>query len=176
MSKETFKQMAERVARNHGTGGWQTLEDMVKFAKAIRDEIADQTPWFPLLGTGLAVRRDLLDERTAQRMHYQTLARLGERGGLSPDEALANIKRSSFQATKLREALVELVAISTQSPAPKQDEELLEQLYWDFDHYRNKFPENERIAFKGKLRFYASVMMGVETTDVPALEPKEGQK
>ena len=34
------------------------------------------------------------------------------------------------------------------------NEELLEQLYWEFDTARAKH-ENERLAFKGKLRFYA---------------------
>lgn len=36
----------------------------------------------------------------------------------------------------------------------KHDEELLEQLYWEFDSQRNKSGD-ERLAFKGKLRFYA---------------------
>lgn len=34
-------------------------------------------------------------------------------------------------------------------------EELLEQLYWEFDNERKTQPENERIIFKGKLRFFA---------------------
>ena len=35
------------------------------------------------------------------------------------------------------------------------DEDLLEQLYWDFDSQRKKTGE-ERLAFKGKMRSYAS--------------------
>lgn len=38
---------------------------------------------------------------------------------------------------------------------PEHDEDLLEQLYWEFDHQRQKTGE-ERMAFKGKMRFYAS--------------------
>lgn len=37
----------------------------------------------------------------------------------------------------------------------EDQEELLEQLYWEFDSERKKQPENERILFKGKLRFFA---------------------
>ena len=29
----------ERIARAHGTGGWQTVDDMVKFARAIESEL-----------------------------------------------------------------------------------------------------------------------------------------
>lgn len=35
------------------------------------------------------------------------------------------------------------------------DEELLEKLYWQFDADRSANPENERLLFKGKLRYYA---------------------
>lgn len=50
----TIKEIAERVARNHGTGGWQTLEDMVRFGEALVAELTkgnepvDYTPgeWF----------------------------------------------------------------------------------------------------------------------------------
>ena len=34
-----------------------------------------------------------------------------------------------------------------------QDEDMLEQLYWEFDHQRAKSGE-ERLNFKGKLRTY----------------------
>lgn len=37
----------------------------------------------------------------------------------------------------------------------EHDEDLLEHLYWEFDHQRQKTGE-ERLAFKGKMRFYAS--------------------
>lgn len=46
------------------------------------------TKWMPIMGTGLAVRMDLLDERQAQINHGQSLDRLAERGGLGADEAL----------------------------------------------------------------------------------------
>ena len=51
-------------------------------------------------------------------------------------------------------------AILTPQPAPQQepvthDEELIERLYWEFDSQRKTTGE-ERLAFKGKLRFYAS--------------------
>lgn len=36
----------------------------------------------------------------------------------------------------------------------KHDEELLEQLYWEFDQSRKS--GDERLKFKGKLRWYAS--------------------
>ena len=37
----------------------------------------------------------------------------------------------------------------------EHDEDLLERLYWEFDRQRKKTGE-ERLAFKGKMRFYAS--------------------
>ena len=44
--------------------------------------------WMPIMGTGLAVRMDLLYERQAQLNHDQSLDRLAERGGVSVAEAL----------------------------------------------------------------------------------------
>lgn len=29
----------ENLARKHGTGGWQTLDDMVQFGKAVAEEV-----------------------------------------------------------------------------------------------------------------------------------------
>lgn len=37
-----IKDIAERVARSHGTGGWQTLEDMVRYAEALVAELAKE--------------------------------------------------------------------------------------------------------------------------------------
>ena len=37
-----IKEIAERVARSHGTGGWQTLEDMVRYAKSLVAELAKE--------------------------------------------------------------------------------------------------------------------------------------
>lgn len=52
----------------------------------------------------------------------------------------------------LRDALAEQP--SEQEPVA-HDEDLLERLYWEFDRQRKKTGE-ERLAFKGKMRFYAS--------------------
>ena len=53
--------------------------------------------WMPLMKTGLAIRMDILNEQQANRNHGQTLARLAERGGLSPDEALAIVERRDWR-------------------------------------------------------------------------------
>ena len=37
-----IKEIAERVARSHGTGGRQTLEDMVRYAEALVAELAKE--------------------------------------------------------------------------------------------------------------------------------------
>jgi len=42
--------------------------------------------------------------------------------------------------------------------AVNHDEDLLETLYWEFDNQKNK-GENERLAFKTKLRYYALQML-----------------
>lgn len=52
----------------------------------------------------------------------------------------------------LNDALLEQPA--EQEPVA-HDEDLLERLYWEFDRQRKKTGE-ERLAFKGKMRFYAS--------------------
>lgn len=54
----------------------------------------------------------------------------------------------------LRAEIDKLRAENEALKAIKHDEDLLEQLYWDFDHERNKHGD-ERMKFKGKLRFYA---------------------
>lgn len=53
--------------------------------------------WMPLMGTGLAIRMVILNEQQAQRNHGQSLKRLAERGGLSPDEALAIVERRDWK-------------------------------------------------------------------------------
>jgi hypothetical protein len=61
----------------------------------------------PLIGTGrgVAVRMDLLNEQQAQRNHGQTLARLAERGGLSPCEAVAIAERRKWHRMAAGDAL-----------------------------------------------------------------------
>lgn len=54
----------------------------------------------PIIGTCLAVRMDALDERQAKINHSQTLARLAERGGLSPCEALALLLRQAWRPAR----------------------------------------------------------------------------
>lgn len=39
---ENIKEIAEKVARKHGTGGWQTLNDMVRFAQSFYAEVQRQ--------------------------------------------------------------------------------------------------------------------------------------
>lgn len=41
------------------------------------------------------------------------------------------------------------------------DEDLLEQLFWEFDEQRKRSGD-ERMAFKGKMRFYAKRIAGTE--------------
>jgi len=43
----------------------------------------------PIRRSGFSLSFDVLDETLAQRQHGQSLARLAERGGMSPVEALA---------------------------------------------------------------------------------------
>ena len=52
-------------------------------------------------------------------------------------------------------------------------EELLEQLYWDFDSERTSKPEDERILFKGKIRFFTGQVTQYLNTLVDALKNKE---
>lgn len=48
---------------------------------------------------------------------------------------------------------------------PINNEDELESLYWEFDSQRSKKTTDERLLFKGKLRYYASIVKNnVETT------------
>lgn len=52
---------------------------------------------------------------------------------------------------------------SAEKPINNEDE--LESLYWEFDDQRSKKTTDERLLFKGKLRYYASIVKNnVETT------------
>lgn len=77
-----------------------------------QQEPTEPVAWFPLLGTGLAIRRNLLNEEFAQRNHSQTLTRLAERGGLSIDEAVANISRTQWKSRETKDALAELAKLT----------------------------------------------------------------
>lgn len=69
--------------------------------------------YMPLMGTGLAIRMTLLNEQHAQRNHGQSLQRLAERGGLSPDEALAIVERRAWKlGTGAADAVKCLAALS----------------------------------------------------------------
>jgi hypothetical protein len=63
-----------------------------------------------------------------------------------------------YEAAKARIAELEqppVVEQPTGSEPIQHDEDLLEQLYWEMDHRRSKTGD-ERLAFKSKMRFYAS--------------------
>ena len=47
------------------------------------------------------------------------------------------------------------------------DEETLEELYWEFDTQRKKNPENERLIFKSKLRYYLGHELRRRCLDFP---------
>lgn len=55
---------------------------------------------FPVLnppeGCPRWVRWEALDEKWALRIHHQTLERLAERGGLSPDEIFINVRHLKY--------------------------------------------------------------------------------
>lgn len=61
----------EKLAREHGTGGWQTLEDMVRFGRAVRAAerehavavLSDllEALWVPHAGSREEYARELLD-------------------------------------------------------------------------------------------------------------------
>jgi hypothetical protein len=50
-------------------------------------------------------------ERQAQRNNYQTLEQLAERGGLSPDEAVAIIEDRPFSRMELKDAEARLMEL-----------------------------------------------------------------
>lgn len=69
--------------------------------------------YMPLLGCGLAIRMDILNEAQAQKNHGQSLQRLAERGGLSPDEALAIVQRRAWKPGLRIEDTVKCLAALT---------------------------------------------------------------
>ena len=111
MSEEEFESLAD--------GSWKYEIESLR---------AEPVAWFPLLGTGLAIRRSLLDERTAKRNHMQSLDRLAERGGLSPDEAIAVVNKSEWKRKETVAALRDL-SVATLAAHPARtlsDEEIIE--------------------------------------------------
>lgn len=76
--------------------------------------------WFPLLGTPFAIRRNMLNEETAQRLHGQSLNRLAQRGGLDPGEAWNNVKQNQrYVRREYREAFAELLIAARIGSATK---------------------------------------------------------
>ena len=55
------------------------------------------------------------------------------------------------------------------------DEDLLEQLFWQFDEHRKRSGE-ERLTFKSKLRFYASKMNAQLITDLQQTENSNAER
>ena len=68
--------------------------------------------YMPIIGTGLALRMDKLNERQAQINHSQTLERLADRGGLSPSEALAVMERRAFTNIPESVALIKIMELT----------------------------------------------------------------
>ncbi|MBK9021550.1 MAG: hypothetical protein IPL72_16820 [Sulfuritalea sp.] len=69
--------------------------------------------WMPLMGTGLAVRFEILDENQAFQNHGQSLDLLAKRGGLAPDEALAIAKRRKYEREPVIQALQALALMGS---------------------------------------------------------------
>lgn len=74
--------------------------------------------YMPLMRTNMAIRMRALNEDQARSNHNQTLARLAERGGLSPKEALAIIERREWRSgSSEKEALEVLMSMAEKMPA-----------------------------------------------------------
>lgn len=72
--------------------------------------------WMPLMGTGLAVRMDLLSARQAEINHGQSLDGLADRGGLGCCEALALAEQREWRRSRNDiEPLTALVSIGQQA-------------------------------------------------------------
>ena len=69
-----------------------------------------------------------------------------------PENKLAELQIKALQRDEL------LKQLENYEIAFEGHEDLLEQLYWEFDADRKKHPEDERIKFKNKLRFFAGLV------------------
>ena len=65
-----------------------------------------------------------------------------------------NLMRAYVDVDRAMRTHVVPTAVAEQGPVV-HDEDLLEQMYWEFDDQRRRTGE-ERLAFKGKMRSYAS--------------------
>lgn len=85
-------------------GGQATTERLVAFVKYELARAMRSRRLFPIMD-GKAVPWALLErcERQALENHYQTLARLAERGGLSPSEALAVLESRPLRTLRGRD-------------------------------------------------------------------------
>ncbi len=91
---------------------WQSIVAALIERAEKAEADAEYQKLMPLMRTGFYVHFDVLDERQAQRNHGQTLARLRERGGLGPSEALAIAERRSWRQTNIPEAITALSALA----------------------------------------------------------------
>lgn len=120
---DQLKLLADRLAPIVGIDPREAkaLSQIEREIRAIADQVgvAKMGRWFPILGTPFAIKRSMLNEAQAQRNHGQTLDRLAERGGLSPNEAWANTDMCQIRRNQtLREAFEGLLAAST-APAAR---------------------------------------------------------
>jgi hypothetical protein len=67
--------------------------------------------YMPILHTSLAIRMSALSNEQAVKNHSQTLNRLAERGGVSPDEAVALMEERRWESMSRAEALKRLAGI-----------------------------------------------------------------
>ena len=81
-----------------------------------------KTRYMTLMGTGARIPFAVLNEEWAQNNHGQSLARLQERGGLCPTEALAIIERRRWRAMDADEALHEVLRRVDRITAPSKPE------------------------------------------------------
>lgn len=67
--------------------------------------------YMPILHTSLAIRISALSNEQAVKNHSQTLHRLAERGGVSPEKAVALMEEQRWESMNQTEALKRLAGI-----------------------------------------------------------------
>lgn len=102
----------EQTAREHGTGGWQTLEDMVKFGEAIRAQTIEELAGMDVKPVANLYKHSVSSGSIAAPMEEWRVTRNPVTAGVSvrPLYTLDQLAATQVQTRGLMQQLVDAIA------------------------------------------------------------------
>lgn len=156
--------------RKKGYGGWETPEcTQRRLSTLLRDHIDKGDPvdvanfcaFLSARGEGIAPQSPAPVQGPVPALQIESLPAMAReifcnyptKTQKEIDDVIEWFASSIYVAMNYMQKAQPSAQIQANEPFA-HDEELLEQLYWDFDHESSKGGQ-DRLVFKGKLRFYA---------------------